>query len=166
MSSQGLPTLELDVRSRRAETFAAVLLTILAATVPWLFTGLPTSLASALSLASAVVVPVGFWRAGWIGRQRKIIRIVWQAGGRWLLTNAHGRTDEAVLRADTRISTRAIWLRWDVQLDRPGTWASVPLRSMLLAAGDLPEPDLRRLFVRLRVDGSRPAVQLPTMPTS
>ena len=94
MSSQGLPTLELDARSRRAETFAAVLLTILAATVPWLFAGLPTSLASALSLATAVVVPVGFWRAGWIGRRRKIIRIVWQADRRWLLTNALGRTDD------------------------------------------------------------------------
>jgi hypothetical protein len=111
-------------------------------------------------------VPVGFWRAGWIGHQRQIIRIVWQADGRWFLTNARGGTVEAALRADTRISKRAIWLRWDIQLDCPGPWASIPLRSMLLVTGDLPEPDLRRLFVRLRIDRSRPAAQLPTMPTS
>lgn len=181
MSSQGLPTLELDVRSRRAETFVAVLVTALAVAAPWLSMGLSTGLsmgppagslssfAFAFSGVAAVVVPVGFWRAGWIGRQRQIIRIVWQADGRWFLTHAHGRTAEAVLRADTRISTRAIWLRWDIQLDRPAPRAStsqvtVTRGSMLLATADVPEPDLRRLFVRLRLDRSRPAVQLPTIP--
>lgn len=166
MSSQGLPTLELDVRSRRMEPAVAVLLTMLAAAAPWLLTGLLTSIALALSAIAAVVVPLGFWRAGWIGRQRQIIRIVWQADGRWFLTNAHGRTVEAVLRADTRISTKAIWLRWDTKQDCPRPWASTPVRSMLLVLGDLPEPDLRRLFVRLRIDRSRPAMQLPTTPTS
>lgn len=179
MSSQGLPTLELDVRSRRAETFVAVLVTTLAVAAPWLSTGLsmgpPTgalsSFAFAVSGVAAVVVPIGFWRAGWIGRQRQIICIVWQADGRWFLTNAHGGTVEAVLRADTRISTRAIWLRWDIQLDRPTPRAStsqvsVTRGSMLLATGDVPEADLRRLFVRLRLDRSPPAAQLPTIPVS
>lgn len=183
MSSQGLPTLELDVRSRRAETLVAALAMMLAVAAPWLSVGLsmgplPSSLtgslssfAFALSVAVAVVVPVGFRCAGWIGRQRQIIRIVWQADGRWFLTNAHGRTAEAVLRADTRISTRAIWLRWDIQLDRPTPRAStsqvsVTRGSMLLATGDVPEADLRRLFVRLRLDRSPPAAQLPTIPVS
>lgn len=175
MSSQGLPTLELDVRLRRTETVIAAVATTLAVAVAWSL-AFP---AFALSMAAAVVVPVGFRRAGWIGNQRKIIRIVWQADGRWFLTDAHGRTCEAVLRADTRISTKAIWLRWDIQLDQPTPMSTRVLtnlmsmllmlttpRSMLLAPADVPEPDLRRLFVRLRMDRSRPPAQLPALPAS
>lgn len=178
MSSQGLPTLELDVRLRRTETVVAVVASTLAVAAPWLL----ASFAFELSIVAAVVVPAGFWRAGWIGRQRQIIRIVWQADGRWFLTDAHGRTCEAVLRADTRINTKAIWLRWDIQLDRPHSMSTrasnhastnpvstnlmSTSRSMLLASGDVSEPALRRWFVRLRMDPSRPPAQMPTVPAS
>jgi hypothetical protein len=40
MSSQGLPTLELDAHSRRAEAFIAILFTALAASASWLLVGL------------------------------------------------------------------------------------------------------------------------------
>lgn len=188
MSSQGLPTLELDVRSRRAQRVVALSVTALAVAAPCLLGSfaLSQALSLALSVVAAVVLPIGFWRAGWIGRQHQIIRIVWQADGRWFLSDTHGRTVEAALRADTRISTRALWLRWDIQFDPPMNRAStlpsaIPQvadvaanviaklaanrKSMLLVAGDVPESDLRRLFVRLRIDQSRPAAQLPTMPT-
>ena len=56
-----------------------------------------------------------------------------------------------MLDAQTRVTAHVLWLRWRVQ--------EAPFRthSILLTWADLPEPDLRRLVVRLRIDGLKRA---------
>ena len=100
----------------------------------------------AIALAAAAMALVGFRNAGWIGRRRRIQRIVWQADGRWCLIEGAGQQVEAVLRGDSRVAAAHAWLHWDVQPPQRGS------RTVLLVPGDVSEPDLRRLAVRLRID--------------
>ena len=143
MSLQGLPTLELDVGPRRAERRVAVLAIVFAAGAPWLADLDHTMAILALSTAGASLGWAGFRRAGWIGGPRRIDRVSWQADGQWLLVDAQGRKFEAVLRPDTRVAAGVIWLRWNAE----------GVRSMLLTKGDIATGQLRRLGLRLRLEG-------------
>jgi hypothetical protein len=166
MSLQGSPTLVLDVGNRRAEKRVAAVCALLAAaaafislnTVP---ANVPMVASIPIALAAAAVALAGFRNAGWIDRRRRIQRIVWQADGRWCLIGAgpgpgpgpgpgQGQA-EGILHGSSRVGARYAWLRWDVQSPQFGPGA---VRRVLLVAGDVSEPDLRRLVMRLRIDGA------------
>lgn len=165
MSLQGSPTLVLDVGNRRAEKRVAAVCALLAAaaaafislnTVPANVPPNLTMMASiAIALAAAAAALAGFRNAGWIDRRRRIQRIVWHADGRWsLIGPGPGQLQaEGILHGDSRVGARYAWLRWDVQPRRFGPSA---VRRVLLVAGDVSEPDLRRLVMRLRIDGALP----------
>lgn len=155
--SPGFPTLALDVSLRRCGRRLAVLLLALSGAAPALAAsniGIPAALT--LALLALAAGACGLVRAGWLGGRRQITRIVWQADGRWLLTDARGRHHEAILRPDTRMSTSFIWLRWQL----PNSPSRAP--AMLLARGDAAADDLRRLRVRLKLDRRAGATYMRT----
>lgn len=146
MSSQGSPTLELDVRRRRWERPIAATALVVVAAMPWLL-GWRVSLWLPFAVSVLLPVAAGLHRAGWLGGRACLRRAVWRSDGRWLLVDGRGRSCEAQLRTDTRVGGAYVWLRWDA--DRT--------RSMLLVHGDLAAPELRRLIVRLRMESVAPA---------
>lgn len=127
----------------------------LAAAVPWLLGARWESLL--LAGVAAGGCWWGFRRAGWLEGERRISRVSWQAEGHWLLTDAQGRECTAVLQADTRVACGLIWLRWNTQAGINGGAVRAGKRggthSMLLTSGDIPQSQLRRLGVRLRLSG-------------
>ncbi len=143
-SSAGFPTLAIDARTCRAGRRIALLTLLLAACSPALVAG---NLGSGAVLGVMAVIVIGLGTglvgSGWLGA-RQISRVVWQADGRWLLTDVSGQDYEATLRPDTRMSTSFIWLHWHLANSRGA--------SMLLATGDAPADELRRLRVRLKLD--------------
>jgi hypothetical protein len=145
MSSRDSPPLNLNVGKRRAEGWCATLLIALAVlTVALLTQGAYAAAGLWLALAGAGPLAYGMRRATWFG-PRRLVRIAWLADGRWELAEGTSAPFEATLRADTRVGSHYVWLRWDTDI----------VRSMLLFHGDLTEADLRRLIVRLRIEGLR-----------
>jgi hypothetical protein len=141
------------------EKRVAVLGLCCAATAPWLM----SQGWHALFLAAAVLGScwVGFRRAGWWAGERRISRVSWSAEGSWLLTDSQGRHYVAALRAETRITSGLVWLRWDTraQVDGGAVRAGKQgIHSMLLTSGDIPRSQLRRLCVRLRLSGYNSSV--------
>ncbi|HWK74107.1 MAG TPA: hypothetical protein VNQ81_07540 [Povalibacter sp.] len=132
------------MRRRRAGRRLALLTLLLATASPALVAG-NIGLEAALGGAAAVLIVLwmGLIGAGWLGA-RQITRVVWQADGLWRLTDRRGQNYEATLRPDTRMSTSFIWLHWNLPNFRDA--------SMLLAAGDAPADELRRLRIRLKLD--------------
>jgi hypothetical protein len=144
MSLQGSPRMELDVRRRRWERRVAWLALIVVPVSPLLVLSGPMAVGCAAS--ALCLVAAGLQRAGWIGRRYRIQRFVWTPDDRWQLTDAKGRVSAATLRVDSRIGSVFVWLRWNANRTR----------SMLLVSGDVAAADLRRLIVRLRLEGVRP----------
>jgi hypothetical protein len=105
-----------------------------------------------VSLLAATVTASGFWKAGWLGGRPRLQRIAWQVDGGWLLTDFSGATRHAELRGDSRLGAGCAWLRWDVQPGAGGLPAGTC--TLLLVPGDVSAPDLRRLRVRLRIEGA------------
>lgn len=143
-SSAGFPALTVDVHARRAGRLLALLASLLAAVSPALLAS-RIGFAAVMGCAAAILIVLwaGLIGAGWLGA-RQITLVVWQADGRWRLTDRGGRHHLAMLRADTRMSTNLIWLHWELENSRKA--------SMLLATGDAPADQLRRLRVRLNLD--------------
>ena len=98
-----------------------------------------------LFVICAVAIRAGLSRMGWLGA-RRIVGVTWLSDGRWQVVDRRGVTTEARLRNDSRVGSHWVWLRWDT----PDRWNQ---RSLLLAAGDIPTSDLRRLLMRLRIVG-------------
>jgi hypothetical protein len=149
MSSPGLPRLDIEVGQRRVERWiaaagSALCLILPSLTARLLGVGLLPGATMGLLLATGCVA--GFYRAGWIGGMRRIQRVVCHSHGDWLLLDAGGQSREARLSADTRFGPGCLWLRWETG----------DPRSLLLASGDLPADQLRRLSVRLRIDRDQP----------
>jgi hypothetical protein len=140
MSSTGLPTLTIDVATRRGERLIAG---AILAMLP--FAILAMGFTPAVSVVTGVlllgVVALCFGAIGWVTGGRRLCRIVCRQDGQWLLVDAEGRTIEAKLSCASRVSVWALWLRWS---DRA-------LRPLLLFAGDIAPEDYRRLLVRLRL---------------
>jgi hypothetical protein len=113
---------------------------------------LPWQVLPLVSLLAATVTAGGFWKAGWLGGRLRLRRIAWQVDGGWLLTDFSGATRQAELRGDSRLGAGCAWLRWDVQRGAGWLWARTC--TLLLVPGDVSAPDLRRLRVRLRIDGA------------
>lgn len=158
MSSPSLPTLTVDARSRRLEPGVALLALGLGAVAPALLTGLGFAATVVASIASILLIGAGLRHAGWLPSRRRLAAFVWHADGRWLLTDVCNTTFEGRLCADARVTERWVWLRWRVESQRVTS-----ARTMLLARGDVAESELRRLIVRLGIEGSRRGPNVPAM---
>ncbi|MGH8177119.1 MAG: hypothetical protein ACREV5_12735 [Steroidobacter sp.] len=148
MSSTSSPTLIIDVRARGAERSVVAGTLVLAAFAPWILTTPPPLGAFFLSLVSLLLLTWGFGRCGWLPGRRRIETVSWVADNRWILTDGSGSTSEATLGPGSRVGRRMIWLQW-----RPMGAVLGHTHSILLTAFDIPEQDLRRLGVRLRIEG-------------
>ena len=113
---------------RRAERLAAGLVLVAAGGAVALLGGSPWWTQS-LAAGGLVAVALGLWRAGWIGSDNRLAKLLWPPGE---------------LSADIRVFRDAVWLRWRSPAGRR--------RAMLLACGDLPAGQLRALAVRLRIE--------------
>jgi hypothetical protein len=140
MSSPGLPALTLDIAARRGERLVALGGLTLAGCAVFL-TDVPFPIQLALAVLLSVALAAQFAAIGWLGGKRRIARVVCQQSGHWVLYEAGGREIHGDLSHATRVTKRAIWLRWSGRGFRP----------LLLLAGDLPAHDYRRLLVRLRL---------------
>lgn len=151
MSLQGSPTLDLDVRSRHSERRIGVSAIFIASASPWMLQSLAIPVLAMCSAAAGLVTAYGFWRAGWLATAHRVARVVWLFDGRWFLTDTRDQRWEATLRSDSRRGPCFVWLCWQGQLR---TVFQQPVRhTMLLCQGDLPPGELRRLLVRLRING-------------
>lgn len=141
MSSPGSPTINLDVRARRAER--VIVGSALAATLFGLSFSNESIVSVAFAAACLLTSVLGlFYTVGWLGGPRRLTRIVWRAEGGWLLCDASGMTHECELSGASRATPYATWLCWVGHRTRP----------LLLVSGDVPDADFRRLVVRLRLD--------------
>jgi hypothetical protein len=132
----------LDLRARSTERLlgglALVAVGVASALAP---------LQSGLFLLAAPVICLGLWRQGWLGGKRRLTAISWLPDGHWLLSDARQASIPADLRADSRVGGSWLWLRWTTDCSlRPRR------RSLLLLGGDIPNSDLRRLVVRLKLE--------------
>lgn len=105
---------------------------------------------AALAAVALVASIAGLRSMGWLGGMRRLVNVAWLADGTWLLTDARQRTMRGVICSDTRVGKGWVWLRWNTsgRFDAPPMW---------LARGDVSDEDLRRLKVRLRIEGVRSA---------
>jgi len=147
MSSQGSPTLILELPRLRSECLLGVALIVLAVAAPLLLIDDMTGLA--IVALVAVLLTASFRRAGWLGGPHALIRTTWRSDGVWRLTRSGGEECDAQLLPSSRMSPVAIWLRWES--DDP----SIRGRALLVLARDVPAGDFRRLLVRLRLDRSQ-----------
>lgn len=141
MSSPGSPTIDLDVRARRAE------LAVVAFAIACVLFGLSFSNESIFNIVVAAACLLTsvlglFYTVGWLGGSRRLTRIVWRTEGHWLLCDAGGTTRECALSGASRVTPYVAWLCWKGRRTRP----------LLLVSGDVPDGDFRRLVVRLRMD--------------
>lgn len=144
----------IDVRGRRAERLLGVL-ALLGLAGAGALLPLATWQVGAVFILVTVAAVAGLWLQGWLGGARRLARIDWLPDGRWRLRDARHTDVTAELRPDSRIGAHWLWLRWQAGARRP---------SIFLIHGDLPDSDLRRLTVRLRLDArlhSRPAAESP-----
>ena len=119
MSSQGSPTLDLDVGSRHIESVVVVLTLAFAILAPLLLRLAPLAQVGA-DRAWRYVIGGGFWWAGWWG-ERRILRIVWQSDGRWMLSSRSAAPVEVRLLPASRRGPGCVWLRWR---ERASAWRS------------------------------------------
>jgi hypothetical protein len=138
----------IDVRARRAEPVVVVCTLAVAGLSPWLLTSLDPAVALSAGVVAFSGMAIGFRLAGWLGGKASIETVSWISDGRWRLTDRAGAQIEANLAAGTRVGPGLVWLQW-----RPSNAGFPLMRTMLLTHRDLPAQELRRLVVRLRVDG-------------
>ena len=142
MSSQSSPTLILEVHQRRSERRIAIVALFLAALAPSML--FAPVLAALTGVALAGLLSALFLHAGWFGNG--LARVVWAADGTWRLYDRAGAESVGELMRDARAGVGFVWLRWRLPAGSS--------RTLLLLPGDLAAQALRRLVVRLRVDGS------------
>jgi len=138
--------LMVDVRARRTERLLGAWALLAVAVTSVLLSSLAPVLATLLFVLAATIIALELWRQGWLGGERRLTAISWLPDGRWLLADARNSSTPADLRADSRVGGRWLWLRWNAEGPR-----RPQRRSLLLAGGDISNPDLRRLVVRLRL---------------
>jgi hypothetical protein len=148
MSLPSSPPLNLDVRSRRTETRLAIGCLVLAGLGPWLLPGSALVLACLSALLGSCVY-VGLHKAGWLATAQRVARLAWLSDGRWMISDDAGRSVECELHPSTRVSAHAVWLCLRS--------SEAPHRrfSLLLSRVDHAGGDLRRLMVRLQLDGAK-----------
>ena len=149
MSSTSSPPLIVDVRDRPAERWVGYAAIATAAVLPFSAFAFETQSILLLSSFLSAVVLVGLRACRWFGGPRRIVQVAWLADGRWLAVQANGATSKCELCLNSRIGSRALWLRLR-RIEAPaGTF------SLLLSRSQDSNDQLRRLIVRLRLDVPR-----------
>lgn len=128
---------------------------MLALLVPWLFAA-PLLLQGMGSILLACLTYAGLRHSGWVPGPHRVARIAWRTDARWELTTSSGEKRYCELHPSTRVGAYAIWLR---------LCSSEPTRRdycVLLARTDTSADAVRRLSVRLRLEGAKiPATAEP-----
>ena len=148
MSSPNSPPLNLELRAPRLEACIAWVAVVIAAVVPLVF--LPWMAGLACGVLAAGLIYSGFANTQWLAPPRRIARLSWLADGRWLVEEAAGTVRECELRRDSRVFAHAAWLCLE-----PSDPSQKSYRVLLTSLGLRHPSELRRLIVRLRVDGVR-----------
>jgi hypothetical protein len=138
MSSSVSAIFNLERRLPRWQWVMACASVLACAVVPWLLRGWPLLLQCFASVGSAAMCLVGARRAGWLGGDRRLIRIIQAGSGEWHLNYANGYSSVTRLHASARYFRYFMWLRFE-----SGT-------ALLLGPGDLDADPFRRLQARLR----------------
>jgi hypothetical protein len=148
MSLPSSPPLNLDLRVRPTEERIVTASLVLAALAPWVLPG-SFLLLSSLSLLLCLCVYAGVYNAGWLAVPHAVVRLAWLADGRWIVSECSGATAECELNPSSRVVSGAVWLKLQSaqQPDRKYT--------LLLTRADSNRADLRRLIVRLQLEGFR-----------
>lgn len=148
MSLAGSATqLSLEPRPSRVLIGALVMLHLLAAVV-LLF---PLNVPLVLRLGLLILVAWSLWHGVYALRLRAgsaIVRMNWSSTGQWRLFTREGRRLEAHLLTDTLVLPALLILRFACQTGRG--------RTVVLSTDSLPADALRRLRVRLRLEGVAP----------
>lgn len=146
MSSPSSPPLILDVTHRPLEGWIGFGAIVVVMVLP--FAALPFETHSILlgSVLASALVLAGLRACRWLGGPRRIVQLAWRADGRWSVLQANGATKECELCLNSRIGTRALWLRLR-PIDAPNRTF-----SLLFSRAHDPTDQLRRLIVRLRLD--------------
>ena len=145
LPDSAIPTLTVDVRSRRSERrLGALALSGVAAAAMLL--PIPPLFAALFFVVAAALVGFGLWWQGWLGGADRLTAVSWLSDGSWLLASAARKNIPARLSAGSRIGSRWLWLRWHTSGARPRH------RSMLILKGDVLPAELRRLSARLRLE--------------
>ena len=145
LPDSAIPTLTLDVRSRRSERRLGALALLGVAAAAMLLPVAPLSAALFFVIAAALV-GLGLWWQGWLGGADRVTAVSWLSDGSWLLASGTRQNIPATLSADSRIGSCWLWLRWHTSGARPRH------RSMLILKGDVLPAELRRLSARLRLE--------------
>ena len=148
MSSPNSPPLTLELRAPRLEAWIACVAVIMAALVPLAF--LPWMAGVVCGVVAAGLMYSGFASTHWLARAHQIVRVSWLADGSWLVEESTGTVRECELRRGSRVFAHAAWLC----LDTSGS-SRKPLHLLLTSFGLRHPSELRRLILRLRVDGVR-----------
>ena len=142
LPDSAIPTLTLDVRSRRSERRLGVLALLGVAAATMLLPLPPWSAVAFFGIAAALI-GLGLWRQGWLGGADRLTAVSWLSDGRWLLASDTRKDISATLSSDSRVGSRWLWLHWHTNAGR---------RSMLIVKGDALPAEFRRLGVRLRLE--------------
>ena len=150
MSSPNSPPLNLELRAPRLEAWIACVAVMMAAVVPLVF--LPWMAGVACSVLAAGLIYSGFASTHWLAPAHQIARVSWLADGRWVVEEFTGTVTECELRRGSRVFAHAAWLCLD-----PSDASRKPLHLLLTSFGLRHPSELRRLILRLRLDGARSA---------
>lgn len=154
MSSSVLPSIEIECRLPQAARLAVVAAVATVVLVPWTL-GLGKGTTVGVSLAGAVFLLLAFRRAGWMGGRAALRRIYWSSEGRWWLVDGRNEPIPARLRADSRVFSSWVWLRFK---------SPAGFRQVALRRGPRTTDAVRRLIVRLRLQGAAPPAGLDDAP--
>jgi hypothetical protein len=139
MSSHGWPSLEIE-RSVRSQT-AVVAGSLLVLVVAPLMAAIPISIGVAIAAAAMAFGLVSYWRMGWLGGARAILRARWMTEDVWRVWERDGVDLTASLLPESRVLGRLILLRFRTDAG---------CRRLLFWGDDLPSDVRRRLLMRLR----------------
>ncbi len=153
MSSRSSPSIAIDCRPPLAARPAILLACLAAGLIPWLVPAGPWTVPA--SLACAMAVFCGFLASGWLGGPRALAIVFWLPEGGWWLTSRNGSGEVAKLLPDSRVFTHWLWLRWNGPSGR---------RQALLLRRSVEADAVRRLAMRLRLQGAHPVTGSDSLP--
>jgi hypothetical protein len=148
MSSPNSPPLNLELRAPRLEAWIACVAVTMAALVPIAF--LPWMAGVVCGVVAAGLIYWGFASTHWLARGRQIARVSWLPDGRWLVEESTGTVRECELGRGSRVFAHAAWLCLG-----PSDASRKPSYLLLTSFGLRHPSELRRLILRLRLDGIR-----------
>jgi hypothetical protein len=148
MSSPNSPPLNLELRAPRLEAWVAYVAVTVAALAP--LAVLPWMTGVVCGVLSAGLIYSGFASTHWLAPAQQIARVSWLADGRWVVEESSGTIMECELRRGSRVFAHAAWLCLE-----PSKCSHKALHVLLTSFGLHHPSELRRLILRLRLDGVR-----------